>query len=69
MGWWSRGCRGAGCARFGSLSGLGLLLLVGLLWIPELNRWFFQRVFEVLRWLGVSEFLVRLGLRFFRFWA
>jgi len=43
-----------------SLSGLGLLLLVGLLWIPELNRWFFQRVFEVLRWLGVSEFLVRL---------
>jgi hypothetical protein len=51
------------------LSGLGLLLLVGLLWIPELNRWFFQRVFEVLRWLGVSEFLVRLGLRFFRFWA
>jgi Zn-dependent protease len=52
-----------------SLSGLGLLLLVGLLWIPELNRWFFQQVFVVLRWLGVSEFLVRLGLRFFRFWA
>jgi Zn-dependent protease len=52
-----------------SVSGLGLLLLVGLLWIPELNRWFFQRVFGVLRWLGVSEFLVRLGLRFFRFWA
>ncbi len=51
------------------LSGLGLLLLVGLLWIPELNRWFFQQVFQVLRWLGVSEFLVRLGLRFFRFWA
>jgi Zn-dependent protease len=52
-----------------SLSGLGLLLLVGLLWIPELNRWFFQQVFGVLGWLGVSEFLVRLGLGFFRFWA
>jgi len=52
-----------------SLSGLGLLLLVGLLWIPELNRWFFQQVFAVLRWLGVSEFLVRLGLGFFRLWA
>ena len=52
-----------------SLSGMGMLLLVGLLWIPELNRWFFQQVFQVLRWLGVSEFLVRLGLRFFRFWA
>jgi Zn-dependent protease len=52
-----------------SLSGVGLLLLVGLLWIPELNRWFFRQVFEVLRWLGVSEYLVRLGLSLFRFWA
>jgi Zn-dependent protease len=52
-----------------SLSGLGMLLLVGLLWVPQLNRWFFQQVFEVSRWLGVSEFFVRLGLRFFRFWA
>ncbi len=52
-----------------SLSRLGLVLVVGFLWIPELNRWFFQQVFGVLRWLGVSEFLVRLGLGFFRFWA
>jgi Zn-dependent protease len=51
------------------LSGVGLLLLVGLLWIPEVNRWFFQQVFQVLGWLGVPEFLVRLGLSLFRFWA
>jgi Zn-dependent protease len=52
-----------------SLSGVGLLLLVGLLWIPEVNRWFFQQVFQVLGWLGVPEVLVRLGLSLFRFWA
>jgi Zn-dependent protease len=51
------------------LSGVGLLLLVGLLWIPEVNRWFFQQVFQGLGWLGVPEFLVRLGLSLFRFWA
>jgi Zn-dependent protease len=52
-----------------SLRGLGLLLLVGLLWIPELNRWFFGWMFGLLRWLGVSEFLVRLGHSLFRFWT
>ncbi|MFI2187836.1 site-2 protease family protein [Streptomyces sioyaensis] len=46
----------------------GLLLIFGLLWVPELNRAFFDLVHTVLGALGVSELYSYLGQEFFRFW-
>ncbi|PGH50629.1 site-2 protease family protein [Streptomyces sp. Ru87] len=46
----------------------GLLLVFGLLWVPEVNRVFFGAVDAVLAGLGVSEYETYFGLEWFRFW-
>ncbi|MFE7134027.1 site-2 protease family protein [Streptomyces sp. NPDC057638] len=46
----------------------GLLAVFALLFIPELNRAFFDGVDAILRGLGVSEFQSGCGLEYYRFW-
>lgn len=46
----------------------GLLVVFGLLWVPELNGVFWEAIDALLRALGVSEGETYLGLEYFRFW-
>jgi len=46
----------------------GLLLVFGLLWVPEINHVFFDVVDGILRGLGVTDYETWLGLEWFRFW-
>ncbi|WP_419994364.1 site-2 protease family protein [Streptomyces boninensis] len=49
-------------------AGFGLLAVFALLWIPELNRVFFDAIDGIMRGLGVDEIWTSLGLDWFRFW-
>ncbi|MQY11192.1 putative zinc metalloprotease Rip2 [Streptomyces sp. RB5] len=55
-------------AKLNQYAGFGLLAVFALLWIPELNRVFFDAVHAVLDALGVTEAEVQWGLDWFRFW-
>ncbi|MET9295982.1 site-2 protease family protein [Streptomyces sp. NPDC003077] len=46
----------------------GLLAVFALLWIPDVNRVFFDAVDAILRALGVSDWDTYWGERLFRFW-
>ncbi|KUJ37205.1 hypothetical protein ACZ90_69765 [Streptomyces albus subsp. albus] len=46
----------------------GLLAVFGVLWIPEVNRAFFDAVDALLRGLGVSDWDTFQGQEYFRFW-
>jgi Zn-dependent protease len=46
----------------------GLIAVFGVLWIPEVNRVFFEVIDAVMRDLGVSEWDTYWGQEFFRFW-
>jgi Zn-dependent protease len=47
----------------------GLLALIALLWIPALNRAFFDLVFLFLEPFGIPVQLVGIGSELFRFWS
>ncbi|NGN69755.1 site-2 protease family protein, partial [Streptomyces sp. A7024] len=49
-------------------AGFGLLAVFALLWIPGVNRVFFDAIDGIMNGLGVSEFDTALGLDWFRFW-
>jgi Zn-dependent protease len=51
------------------VSPFGLLLVFGLLWLPQLNQAFFGLVFRVVEALGASRLLVQYGDTLFRFWT
>jgi Zn-dependent protease len=53
----------------GRASGLGLLVLFGLLFVPSVNRAFFAVVDRVTSAFGVPPDLVAVGDSLFRFWA
>ena len=46
----------------------GLLAVFAVLWIPEVNGWFFDAVHALLRGLGVTEWDTYWGRRFYEFW-
>ncbi|MQA85252.1 MAG: hypothetical protein GEV03_11660 [Streptosporangiales bacterium] len=46
----------------------GLLIIIALLWVPQLNQVFFGLVFAITDALGVPVFLVGTGDTLFRFW-
>jgi Zn-dependent protease len=46
----------------------GLLAVFAILWIPEVNSWFFDVVDHVLNWLGVTEWDRYWGRAFYEFW-
>ncbi|MFB8089442.1 site-2 protease family protein [Streptomyces sp. NPDC055992] len=46
----------------------GLIAVFALLWVPELNRAFFDAVYALLRGLGVDGFRTDCGLDAYRFW-
>jgi Zn-dependent protease len=48
--------------------GLLFLGLIGLLWIPEVNGWFFGLVHGVTGWFGIPRLAVGEGHWLFRFW-
>jgi Zn-dependent protease len=52
----------------GQVSGYGLLILFGLLFIPSVNRAFFDLVYRVTDVFGVPSLLVGIGDELFRFW-
>ncbi|MEV6110107.1 site-2 protease family protein [Streptomyces sp. NPDC051940] len=55
-------------AKVAPYGGFGLLAVFALLWIPELNRAFFDAIYAILDALGVSESEVDWGLNWYRFW-
>jgi Zn-dependent protease len=55
----------ASVARYGGYAFLGLILL---LWIPALNRGFFDIIYHVTDALGINQNLISYGLGLFRFW-
>lgn len=46
----------------------GLLAVFVFLWVPEVNRVFFDLVDAILRGLGVSQLETFIGQEYFRFW-
>lgn len=46
----------------------GLLIVIGVLWIPAVNSAFFAAVVQLTDYLGVGPLLVRAGDAMFRFW-
>lgn len=53
----------------GQLSGMGLLIVFGLLFVPSINRAFFDFVDRIIDFLGVPTYLVDVGDALFRFWT
>jgi Zn-dependent protease len=53
----------------GQVGPFGILIVFGLLWIPELNRVFFDAIYRVVEAAGTSPLLVEYGDRLFRFWT
>jgi Zn-dependent protease len=51
------------------VSGVGILLLFGLLWVAPVNRAFFGLVDHVTDVFGVPPYLTELGSALFRFWS
>jgi Zn-dependent protease len=47
----------------------GLLVLVVLLFTPQLNRWFFELVFWFVELFGVPGWLAMQGMDLTRFWS
>ncbi|GAB3969240.1 site-2 protease family protein [Streptomyces sparsus] len=54
--------------RLAPFAPYGLLAVFGCLWIPEVNQFFWQGVYEVMGGLSVPGADVYRGLEFFRFW-
>jgi Zn-dependent protease len=54
--------------KFEPYAGVGLLAVFAMLWVPEVNRVFFDAIDAILGGLGVSWQETRLGLDWFRFW-
>ncbi|MFF2851582.1 site-2 protease family protein [Streptomyces sp. NPDC058001] len=46
----------------------GLLAVFAVLWIPEVNIWFFDAIHALLRGIGVGEVDSYCGLNLYRFW-
>jgi Zn-dependent protease len=55
--------------RAGQIGPFGIFIVFGLLWIPQLNRWFFDTIYRVIDAVGVDPVLVAFGDQLFRFWA
>jgi Zn-dependent protease len=53
----------------GQVSGYGVLILFALLFIPSVNREFFDLVYRATDAFGVPSFLIDLGQRLFQFWT
>ncbi|OKK19339.1 hypothetical protein AMK16_14515 [Streptomyces sp. CB00455] len=51
------------------LAPFGLIAVFALLWIPEVNGFFFDVVRGVLSWLGVSDLETYCGRDLYRFWT
>lgn len=48
---------------------LGYLILLGLLWIPSVNRAFFDGIFHLTDALGINGFAIDAGRAMFEFWS
>ena len=48
---------------------LGYLILIGLLWIPAVNRAFFDGIFHLTDALGINGFAIDAGRAMFEFWS
>lgn len=48
---------------------LGFVILIGLLWIPSVNRAFFDEIFHVTDALGINGFYIDAGRTLFQFWS
>jgi Zn-dependent protease len=48
---------------------VGYLILIGLLWIPSINRAFFDGIFHLTDVLGVNGFAIDAGRAMFEFWS
>jgi Zn-dependent protease len=48
---------------------IGYILLIGLLWIPQVNRAFFDGVYHLTDALGVNGFAIDIGRELFKFWS
>lgn len=48
---------------------IGYLILIGLLWIPPVNRAFFDGVFHLTSALGINGIAIDLGRALFQFWS
>jgi Zn-dependent protease len=56
-------------AAAGRVGALGYLILIGLLWIPQVNRAFFDGIFHLTDALGISGFAIDAGRAIFEFWS
>ena len=45
-----------------------LVLVVALFFVPGLNQWFWQTVYGICAWIGLSPKVAALGFRMFQFW-
>jgi Zn-dependent protease len=48
---------------------VGYLILIGLLWIPSVNRAFFDGIFHLTDALGINGFAIDMGRSLFQFWS
>jgi Zn-dependent protease len=53
----------------GQVSPFGLLIVFGLLWVPQINRAFFDGIYRLVDAVGVNPVLVQYGDQLFRFWT
>lgn len=56
----------AAASRVGAL---GYVILIGLLWIPPVNRAFFDGIFHLTDALGINGFAIDAGRAMFEFWS
>jgi Zn-dependent protease len=56
----------AAASRVGSV---GYIILIGLLWIPSVNRAFFDGIFHLTDALGIDRFYIEAGRAMFQFWS
>jgi Zn-dependent protease len=48
---------------------IGYLVLLGLLWIPSVNRVFFDGIYHLTDALGIDGFAIDMGRNMFEFWS
>jgi Zn-dependent protease len=56
-------------SRVGQVGPFGILIVFGLLWIPQINRLFFDAIYRLVEAAGTNPLLVDYGDRLFRFWT
>ena len=61
--------RSTAASEAGRVGALGYLILIGLLWIPAVNRAFFDGIFHLTDALGINGFAIDAGRAMFEFWS